>query len=68
MLVSWSLNFLSLQIGFLRATVSQSERLYEIRHLFNLGQCLAKLEVLNELGNSPAILKRDIAHLRSHED
>ena len=42
----------------------QSERLYKIRHLFSLGQCLTKPRLLNELGVSPATLKRDIAHLR----
>ena len=43
---------------------SQAERHYKIHHLLALGQCLGKQRLLNELGVSPATLKRDLAHLR----
>ena len=44
--------------------MSQTERLYKIRHLLALGKCLGKQRLLDELGVSPATLKRDLAHLR----
>lgn len=44
--------------------MSQTERLYKIRHLLALGKCLGKQRLLDQLGVSPATLKRDLAHLR----
>ena len=44
--------------------MSQTERHYKIHHLLALGKCLGKQRRLNELGVSPATLKRDLAHLR----
>ena len=44
--------------------MSQTERHYKIHHLLALGKCLGKQRLLDELGVSPATLKRDLAHLR----
>ena len=44
--------------------MSQAERLYKIRHLLTIGQCLTRQRLLDQLEISPATLKRDIAHLR----
>ena len=44
--------------------MSQTERLYKIRHRLALGQCLTRLHLLDEFDISPATLKRDLAHLR----
>lgn len=45
-------------------TVSQSERLYRLKGLFDSGRCVSRNEALRELGISPATLKRDLAFLR----
>jgi predicted DNA-binding transcriptional regulator YafY len=44
--------------------VSQTERLYRLKSWLDAGQCLTKAALLEELGVSPATLKRDLAHLR----
>jgi len=44
--------------------MSQTERLYKLKSLVDAGKCLSKATLLDELGISPATLKRDIAHLR----
>ena len=44
--------------------MSQTERLYKIKNQLDAGRCLGKARLLEELGISPATLKRDIAHLR----
>jgi predicted DNA-binding transcriptional regulator YafY len=45
--------------------VSQTERLYRLKHLFDSGRCLGKIQLMAELGGvSFATLKRDIEHLR----
>lgn len=44
--------------------MSQTERLYRLKSLFDSGQCVSRSMLLIELGVSPATLKRDIAHLR----
>jgi len=44
--------------------MSQTERLYKLKSLFDAGQCLTKARLLRELETSPATLKRDLAHLR----
>ena len=44
--------------------MSQTERLYKISHLLTIGQCLSRQRLLDDLGISPATLKRDLAHLR----
>ena len=44
--------------------MSQTERLYRLKHLLDSGRCLTRERLLTELAISPATLKRDIAHLR----
>jgi hypothetical protein len=45
--------------------VSQTERLYRLKHLFDSGRCLGKVQLMAELGGvSFATLKLDIEHLR----
>jgi predicted DNA-binding transcriptional regulator YafY len=44
--------------------MSQTERLYKIRHLLTAGRCLEREWLLAEFEISPATLKRDLAHLR----
>ena len=44
--------------------MSQTERLYRLKHFFDASQCLTKAFLLEELGVSPATLKRDLAYLR----
>ncbi len=44
--------------------MSQTERLYKLKHFLDAGRCLTKAFLLEELGISPATLKRDIAYLR----
>jgi len=44
--------------------VSQTERLYRIKHWLDAGRCASRQFLLDELGISPATLKRDIAYLR----
>jgi predicted DNA-binding transcriptional regulator YafY len=42
----------------------QAERLYKLKYWFDSGRCVDKEFLLQELGISPATLKRDLAHLR----
>lgn len=42
----------------------QTERHYKLKHLLDAGRCLSKKHLLDELGTSPASLKRDLAFLR----
>lgn len=44
--------------------MSQTERLYRIKHWLDAGRCASRQFLLDELGISPATLKRDIAYLR----
>ena len=45
--------------------VSQTERLYRLKHLLDSGRCLGKVQLMEALGGvSFATLKRDIDHLR----
>jgi predicted DNA-binding transcriptional regulator YafY len=44
--------------------MSQTERLYKLKSWLDAGRCLSKARLLDELGVSPATLKRDLAHLR----
>ena len=44
--------------------MSQSDRLYRLKGLFDAGRCLGRNELLQELGVSHATLKRDLAFLR----
>ena len=44
--------------------MSQTERLYKLKHFFDTGRSLTKAFLLEELGISPATLKRDLAYLR----
>ena len=44
--------------------MSQTERLYHLKSLFDAGRCVTKAELLTRFGHSPATIKRDIAHLR----
>ncbi len=44
--------------------MSQTERLYKLKSWLDAGKCLSKATLLEELGVSPATLKRDFAHLR----
>jgi predicted DNA-binding transcriptional regulator YafY len=44
--------------------MSQTERLYKLKSWFDAGKCLSKARLLEDLGISPATLKRDLAHLR----
>lgn len=44
--------------------MSQTERLYRLKHWLDSGRCLTRAWLIEELEVSPATLKRDIAHLR----
>lgn len=44
--------------------MSQTERLFRLRRLFDSGRCLSRAFLLGELGISAATLKRDLAYLR----
>jgi predicted DNA-binding transcriptional regulator YafY len=44
--------------------MGQTERLYKIKSQLDAGRCLRKATLLQELGISPATLKRDLRHLR----
>ena len=44
--------------------MSQTERHSKLHHLLAQGKCLGKQRLLDELGVSPATLKRDLAYLR----
>jgi predicted DNA-binding transcriptional regulator YafY len=47
------------------AAMSQTERLYKLKHWFDAGQCLSKAVLLDRLDKiSVATLKRDLAYLR----
>ena len=43
----------------------QTERHYKLKHLLDSGRCLSKQHLLDELGTSPASLKRDLTFLGS---
>lgn len=44
--------------------MSQSERLYQLRHLLSAGRAVTSVKLCEKLGVSNATLKRDLAHLR----
>lgn len=44
--------------------LSQTERLYRLKHFFDTGRSFSKAHLLEQLGVSFATLKRDIEHLR----
>jgi len=44
--------------------LTQTERLYRLKRWLDAGRCLSRRDLLDDLGVSPATLKRDIAHLR----
>ena len=46
------------------APMSRTERLYKLKSWLDAGRCLTKAALLETLGVSPAMLKRDIAQLR----
>ena len=44
--------------------MAQTERLYRLKSWLDAGRCLNKTWLLEQLGVSPATLKRDLSHLR----
>ncbi|MFZ2653092.1 MAG: WYL domain-containing protein [Burkholderiaceae bacterium] len=44
--------------------MGQTERLYKLKSWLDAGKCMSKAALLEQLGVSPATLKRDLAHLR----